>query len=252
MARREARGAHIEHRCLVPGRSRAGYRSVENVAGAASNSEVERLSTELASRDETIRVLLDELSRVEEAQAATRSEWEHLAGWVEELESRVEGQDENALRQIENRLEAERQKGDALRLKSEHDRRAWEAQRQIYQEEIARLQVRLDQVVTSPEASWAQDGRVTQSSGPNVEVVEALQVENRRLRAAWQELVERASVVEHTESSDAKLAAIEEERRQLSRQVEQLQDQRKLERLERRGNRRCASSPPVPGCVARP
>ncbi len=71
--------------------------ALESVAGAASNSEIERLSTELASRDETIRVLLDELSRVEEAQAATRSEWEHLVGWVEELESRVEGQDENAL-----------------------------------------------------------------------------------------------------------------------------------------------------------
>jgi hypothetical protein len=206
--------------------------ALENLAGGASDSEVERLSTELASRDETIRILLDELSRVEEAQTATRSEWEHLAGWVEELESRVEGQDENALRQIEIRLEAERQKGDALRMKSDHDRRAWEAQRQIYQEEIARLQVRLDQVVTSPEASGALEGRVTQSSGPNVEVVEALQVENLRLRAAWQELVERASAAEHTESSDTKLAATEEERRQLSRQVEQLQDQRKLERLE--------------------
>ncbi len=117
-------------------------------------------------------------------------------------------------------------------MKSEHDRRAWETQRQIYQDEIARLQVRLDQVVTSHEASAAQDSRVTQSSGPTVEVVEALQAENVRLRAAWQELVERAAAAEHTESSDAKLAATEEERRQLSRQVEQLQDQRKLERLE--------------------
>ena len=145
----------------------------------------------MAGRDETIRLLLDELSRVEEAQAATRSEWEHLAGWVAELEHRVEGQDGDALHQLENRLAAQQQKADALQVKSEQDRRAWEAQRQIYQEEIARLQGTLDQVAKSPEAPGADDGRVTQGPGPDASVVEALQAENLRLRAAWQELVER-------------------------------------------------------------
>jgi len=204
----------------------------ENVAGAPA--EVEQIKAELASRDDTIRLLLDELSKVEEAQAATRSEWEQLAGWVAELEHRVEGQDGDALRQLESRVAAQQQQADALRLKSEQDCRAWESQRQIYHEEIAQLHVTLNQVVaTSREASGAPDGRVTQGAGPDAGAVEALQNENLRLRAAWQDLVERsAAAADRTESLDAKLAETEKERHQLNRQLEQLQDETKRERLE--------------------
>jgi hypothetical protein len=60
---------------------------------ARARAEVERLETELGGREETIALLLDQLSRVEEAQAAGRAEWEQLAGWLAELEHRVEGQD---------------------------------------------------------------------------------------------------------------------------------------------------------------
>ena len=74
------------------------------------------------------------------------------------------------------------------------DRHAWEAQRRIYQEEIARLQGTLDQIASASEAHGADDGRVTQGPAPDDNVVEALQVENLRLRAAWQELVERREV----------------------------------------------------------
>ena len=126
----------------------------ENVAGEPG--EVERFQAELVSREETIRLLLDELIRVEEAQAATRAEWEQLAAWVAELEHRVEGHDEDALHELENRLAAEQQKVDALQVKSEQDRRAWEAQRQIYQAEIARLQGTLDQVANSRRGSWGR------------------------------------------------------------------------------------------------
>ena len=66
----------------------------ENVAG--DPGEVERFKAELASRDETIRLLMDELVRVEEAQEATRAEWEQLSAWVAELEHRVEGHDAGA------------------------------------------------------------------------------------------------------------------------------------------------------------
>ena len=75
---------------------------MEHVAG--DSGEVERFQAELVSRDETIRLLMDELIRVEEAQAATRAEWEQLDAWVAELEHRVEGQDEIGLRELENRL----------------------------------------------------------------------------------------------------------------------------------------------------
>src|SRR5262249_51741924 len=49
---------------------------------AAARAEIERLESELAGREETIGLLLDQLSRVEEAHAANRAEWEQLAGWL--------------------------------------------------------------------------------------------------------------------------------------------------------------------------
>ena len=107
----------------------AAHAAREHVAGELE--EVERFQTELVSRDETIRLLMDELIRVEEAQAATRAEWEQLDAWVAELEHRVEGHDETGIRELENRLAVERSKVDALQMKSEQDRRAAEAQRQI-------------------------------------------------------------------------------------------------------------------------
>jgi chromosome segregation ATPase len=208
--------------------------ALENVA--SEPGEVERVQAELVSRDETIRLLLDELNRVEEAQAATRAEWEQLAAWVAELEHRVEGHDEVALLELENRLAAQQQKVDALQVKSERDRRAWEAQRQIYQAEIARLQETLDQVANSPLAPGAHDCRVTQGPDPDANVVEALQAENLRLRAAWQELVERSSAADRSESLDAQLAETLNEQHQLRRQLEQIQDERKRERLEYQAN----------------
>jgi hypothetical protein len=202
----------------------------ESIAGDLK--EIERLNAELAGRDETIRLLLDELSHVEEAQEATRAEWEHLAGWVAELEHRVEGQDGDALRQLENRLVEEGHRADALQVKSEQNRRAWDSQRQIYQEEIARLQAALDDVATAPETHGASDNHVTENPGEDASTVEALQAENLRLRAAWQEMVERTTAAELSESLETKLAETQNERHQLRTQLEQFQDERRRERLE--------------------
>jgi hypothetical protein len=204
--------------------------AVEN--GAGEGKDVEWFKAELVSREETIRLLLDELSLLEEAQAATRAEWEQLAEWVSELEHRVAGQDGNALYELENRLAAQQQKADALQLKSEQDRRAWEAQGQLYQNEIARLQTALCQVATSSETPRSHDGRDTQGPSPDTNVVEALTAENLRLRAAWQELVERVSAADRSESLEAKLAGTLNEQQQLRRRLEQIEDERNRERLE--------------------
>ena len=207
----------------------------ENVAG--DPGEVERFKAELASRDETIRLLMDELVRVEEAQEATRAEWEQLSAWVAELEHRVEGHDAGATQELENQLAAQRQKVDALRVKSDQNRRDWEAQRQIYQAEINRLQGMLDQVATTPEACGAHDGQRAQGPDTDAHVVESLQAENLRLRAAWQELVERTtSAADHSEALDTKLAETLNEQHQLRRQLEQIQDERKRELLEYQAN----------------
>ena len=71
---------------------------------AAAHREVERLKCELASRDETVALLLDQLGLLEESNAANRAEWEQLTEWVAELERRVEAQDEDALRRPQARL----------------------------------------------------------------------------------------------------------------------------------------------------
>ena len=49
-------------------------------SAARSHREVERLTCELASREETVALLLDQLSLLEEARTADRAEWEQLAG----------------------------------------------------------------------------------------------------------------------------------------------------------------------------
>jgi uncharacterized small protein (DUF1192 family) len=127
----------------------------ENLAGKAE--EVERIKAELASRDETISLLLDEVSRVEEAQAATRAEWEHLAEWVAALEQRVEGQDGDALHQVENRLAAQEQKADALKAESVDARLAetlnerQQLRRQLEQVEDERKRERLEYEATVAE-----------------------------------------------------------------------------------------------------
>src|SRR5205807_697659 len=121
------------------------------------------------------------------AQEASRAEWEHLAGWVAELEQRVEGQDGDALLRLQERLAAQQQQVDTLRMKSEQDRRAWEAQRQVHEGERARLEAALAHVPASPAAPGSDGDR----AAPDSEVVAALRSENLQLRAAWQELAKR-------------------------------------------------------------
>src|SRR5262249_28105830 len=149
-----------------------------------------------------------------------------------ELERRVEGQDGDIVRELENRLAAQEQKTEAIHAKSERDRRGWESQRQAYQGEIAKLREALDQAAVTPDARGESDGRVTQERSPNADLVESLQRENRRLLAAWQELVERDSADDRCDSLEAKLSESVNERQQLRGQLEQIRDESKRERLE--------------------
>lgn len=207
--------------------------AAEEEAAAAHAEQVQRLKSELAERDQTIVLLLDELDRVEETQRANRAEWDQLTGWVAELEHRVEGQDCEAMLRLESRLAAQQQKAEALERKAEQDARAWETQRRMYQGEITQLQTALDQVTA---AAGAGAGASSEQAGAgdavDSGVVEALQAENSRLRAAWQELVERTAAVEDSQSAEAKLAESQRECVELRRRIEQIEDDRKREQLE--------------------
>jgi len=143
----------------------------ENLAG--KSEEVERIKAELASRDETIRLLLDEVSRVEEAQAATQAEWEHLAEWVAALEHRVDGQDGDALHQLENRLAAQEQKADAPKVELVDARLAetlnegHQLRRQLEQVEDERKRERLEYEATVAELrTWLSQAALTQPQAP--------------------------------------------------------------------------------------
>jgi hypothetical protein len=201
-------------------------------SGPGTPEENERLATELACREDTIRLLLDELGRAEEAQAATRAEWEHLAEWVDELERRVEGQDPAVLRQLEDRLAAQQQDAEAQRMKSERDRRAWECQRQSLEANVVRLEAALDQAAQSSAAVGNQDSGVNGNSGPSDDGVEALRAEILRLRAACQEPAERAASAEQSEALDEQLAVALQERNEVGRQLKHLKDEMNRKKLE--------------------
>jgi hypothetical protein len=199
-----------------------------------AREEVGRLEAELAGREETIGLLLDQLSRVEDAQAASRAEWDQVSGWLAELEQRVEGQDGDALLRLQERLTAQQQQAEELRRRAEEDRRGAEAQRQVYEGEIARLRAALAQDRTGAPAGREGDSeRAAPDSRPDSEVIEALRSENLRLRAACEGLAKR-STIEPPESWEAKLAESLKERDALRRQVEQIQDERRREQLEHR------------------
>ncbi len=101
-----------------------------------SHPEVERLTGDLASREETVALLLDQLNSLEEARTAERAEWEQLSGWVAELERRVEGQDEDALGRLQTRLGDQQREAEELRTKLEQHRRGWDVQREVYDERL--------------------------------------------------------------------------------------------------------------------
>jgi chromosome segregation ATPase len=142
-------------------------------APGASEAErrVEELAALLDERDEAISLLWEQLSTIEEAQAARSAEWDQLHHWVEELEARFgDGADPTEF-SGESRREAE-----ALRDQLEIQRRGWEAQRSGLEQEIAELRARLNAAASA-----------TASDDPTLAMLEQ---ENRRLRDECRRLSE--------------------------------------------------------------
>ena len=104
---------------------------------------LERLCAELAARDETINLLLDQLRLVEEAESASRVEWEQLTQWVTEVEERMERQDGAGTGQLALELDAHRSQAEELRSRLDLERKAWNDQRRGLENEIQRLQALL-------------------------------------------------------------------------------------------------------------
>ncbi len=143
-----------------------------------NRQELDRLGTELAVRDETINLLLDQLRLVEEAESAGRLEWEQLTAWVAEVEQRIDRQDGAAPEKLAQELDAQRRQAEESRLQLDRERTAGNDQRRGLEREIQRLQsllARAAQKIAAP------------SEGVAIAILES---ENGRLRQRCQDLDE--------------------------------------------------------------
>jgi chromosome segregation ATPase len=180
---------------------------------------VDDLAAELAVRDETIALLMDQARLFEEAEAAKQAEWEQLEQWVQEVERRVEDRDEQG-RDLAHELETERRKVEAQRRTAETQQRAGEAQRQALERDIEQLRGTLARVARQHHAVDAA-------------ALEALEQDNRRLRDAVVELSATAAVAAEAEALRAQLQAARTELDQVRRELDQVRDDHQRECNER-------------------
>ncbi len=107
-------------------------------ADAPQHRRFADLLAELAARDETVNLLLEQTRLFEEAAVAQRAEWDQLNRWVEEVERRVEGRDASTEDLRAERDEA-RSDAESARREREADRREWSSLREGLEREIRHL-----------------------------------------------------------------------------------------------------------------
>jgi hypothetical protein len=188
-------------------------------AGQLTREEIDKLTTELAIRDETINLLMDQIRLAEEAESASRNEWEQLSQWVAEVEKRVERQAEaGAGRQVEE-LASQQRQIDEYRSQLEQERTTWSQDRRALEQEIRRLGSLL--------ASASQEGG---NGGADAEALAILEAENKRIAQRCTDLEEASSAEIKTlrEAAETARGELAETRRQR----DQIQDERDRERRE--------------------
>lgn len=182
-----------------------------------NRQELDRLGAELAARDETINLLLDQLRLVEEAESASRVEWEQLTQWVAEVEQRIERQDGAGTEKLALELDAHRKQAEECRLQLDLERTAWIDQRRGLENEIHRLQSLL--------ARAAQEGAATSDHA----ALAILESENQRLRQLCQD---------HDETIKSEARSRREAMEMARREIEEVRRERDLVKDERDRERR--------------
>ena len=180
--------------------------------------EIERLNAELTSRDETINLLLEQLRLVEEAESASRVEWEQLTQWVAEVEERIERQDGAGSARFEQEVEAHRKEADNFRLQLDLERKTWNDRRRSLENEIQRLQALLARP-TEEAATPSDDATLAM-----------LECENQRLRQLCHDL--EATVKSETRSLRDAVEAGRRELEEVRKERDCVQDERDRERRE--------------------
>jgi hypothetical protein len=189
-------------------------------ATALLQQDLDRTRLEVSTRDETISFLLEQLRLIEEAESASRAEWEKLALWVSEVEERVEGQDLGKNRRDEEELAELRRAALEDRSQLEHERETWAAERRRLEEEAGRLQALLVRAAAAD--CDGEPGAAT--------AIEALESENCRLRQSYMQLEQTS----RAESQDlrAKAEAAQRQLAALRKEFELVKDQCIRERRE--------------------
>lgn len=182
--------------------------------------ELARLGAEVAARDETINVLLDQLQLVEEAESASRAEWERLAAWVTEVEDRVERQAGAGTAPNDEELPTHRRLAEESLSQLERERESWKNQRLALEREIERLEEMVTRPLSKPGAP-----------APGADkAIAGLESENRRLRLLHQELEENARA--ETEALRRSLESVQQALAETRGELDVLRDDRDRERRE--------------------
>jgi hypothetical protein len=172
--------------------------AVPAASDAGLDRRIEELTADLAGRDETIIVLLEQADLFEQAAIAQRAEWDQLHQWVQEVEQRVEGKNSRES-DLETELQVERRRGESQRQSFEVERKAAESRRHSLEREIEDLRGKL-----------SRQQRGMSSEG----IVEELERENQWLRDACARLEAAAcaanAVGPLTERLDSSLRELDE------------------------------------------
>jgi hypothetical protein len=183
----------------------------------AAERRVAELSGELAGRDETIALLLEQMRLAEETEAASRAEWDQLNLWVQEVERRVAERGETGA-DLRGELEAERRTSEALRQSIEKEQRSSEVRRNALVAEVERLRAKFTQVAGESDATIA--------------AVQALEHENQQFRDAYHELARNAVPAHEVDAIVNELQAVRKERDAHAQQLQRMSDDRQRERNE--------------------
>lgn len=187
-------------------------------ADEAASRQVASLLDELANREETINLLLEQARLFEEAESADRANWEQLNHWVQELEQRVESGGGSA-GLLQEALENERRKTGSEQEAFQAERRAWDAQRKAMESETEKLRGMLAQAARQPDA--ASDS-----------VLKGLEKENRRLRSAMSEFARVSAAAAEADSLRERLVTTQGELAQATRTLQERLDDQGRERKE--------------------
>jgi hypothetical protein len=191
----------------------------DELLGEGMRAQVASLTAELAAREETIHLLLEQARLFEQAEAADQANWEQLNRWVEELEQRVEQGGGHEAADLRGTLEAERRRFDAERHEIQTERRAWDTTRRGLEAEVEKLRETLAQAARQP----GKEGDA---------VLEALEQENRQLREAASENAQLAAAAAEADALRQRIVTVETELARVEKELRQTVDDLQRERNE--------------------